>query len=535
MAQVRLHFPNQRQTVEAPENARLADVIRTHFPALCAMPCGGRGLCGKCTVRLGDGRTVLACQTQVEPEMRVFLDAAPERESVPVLTCFPSEFLEELLPDPGMESAFTAAFDLGTTTLAAVLVQGGKIVARTFRTNPQRAFGADVISRIQYAAEAPDHPSVLQKRLLNAVREMTMELITGGKTSQTLCSGAEKITELSRIRRIVFSGNTTMEETTLGFDLQTLAAFPFRSAPELQTDYTAGDPIWNGGLNFLKPETEVRVFPVIGPFVGGDITAGLLVTNSPEKPAFLIDLGTNGEMVLETPSGRIACATAAGPCFEGSEISCGMCAEPGAICSVRNENGQVRIETVWDAPIHGICGSGLVELTTQLLCQGLLTPDGRLLEPEEIPSAAPNASQAWARRIQYENGELGFRLAGSFRVTQADLRKIQLAVGAIRTGVQMLLKRHGVLLSEVVRFRIAGGFGRNIQPACAQRLGLVPAELPLDRVEFIGNSSLAGAVQAAVSTERWTLAKTLSRDTQCIDLSLEKDFSDTFMDSMFWP
>lgn len=527
MAQVRIHFPNQCRTVEAPEDARLSDVIRTHFPTLSTMPCGGRGLCGKCMVQLGGGRSVLACQTQVEPEMRVLLTEPPVQKLLPILTCFPDEFLDDLRPDPEMESAFSVAFDLGTTTLAAVLLKGKKILARTFRTNPQRAFGADVISRIQYAAEAPDHPRVLQALLLKAVREMTVELISG--------SASEKRAGLDQIKRLVFSGNTTMEETALGLDLQTLAAFPFRSAPELRTDYSAGDPVWNGGLNFLAPETLVRVFPVIGPFVGGDITAGLLVTSPPKKPAFLIDLGTNGEMVLETSAGRIGCATAAGPCFEGAEISCGMCAEPGAICRVWSENGQFRVATVQDAPICGICGSGLVELTVRLLDQGLLTADGRLLEPDEIPAKAPKAHESWARRIQFENGELVFRLVGKFSVTQEDFRKIQLAAGAIRTGVTLLLKRSGITPSELASFRVAGGFGRNIRPECAQRLGLVPAEISLDRVEFIGNSSLAGAVQAAVSTERWAAAETLARGTQCVDLSQEEGFSDVFMDSMFWP
>jgi uncharacterized 2Fe-2S/4Fe-4S cluster protein (DUF4445 family) len=120
-------------------------------------------------------------------------------------------------------------------------------------------------------------------------------------------------------------------------------------------------------------------------------------------------------------------------------------------------------------------------------------------------------------------------------VTQEDFRKIQLAAGAIRTGVTLLLKCSGITPSELASFRVAGGFGRNIRPECAQRLGLVPAETSLDRVEFIGNSSLAGAVQAAVSSERWAAAEALARETQCVDLSQEEGFSDVFMDSMFWP
>jgi len=532
---MKLHFPNQHRTVEAPENSRLSDVIRAHFSTLLVMPCGGGGSCGKCTVRLADGRSVRACQTLAEPEMRVFLDAPPERKSIPVLTTFSTDFLNDLAPDAGRESAFSLAFDLGTTTLAAVLLEGKEIVARSFRPNPQRVFGADVISRIQYAAEAPNHPRVLQALLLKAVREMAAELVSGGDSDVKFASNSPKSTDFTKIQRLIFAGNTTMEETALGLDLQTLAAFPFHPAPELRTEYSAGDPVWNGGLDFLKPETEIRVFPVIGAFVGGDITSGLAVARTEKRPAFLIDLGTNGEMVLETASGRIACATAAGPCFEGAGISCGMCAEPGAICRVWNEADQFRLETVHDAPIRGICGSGLVELTTELLNQGLLTSDGRLLEPDEIPAAAPNAREAWARRVTYKNGELGFHLAGNFSVTQADLREMQLAVGAIRTGVKLLLKRGNVSPSDLASFRIAGGFGRNIRPTHARRLGLVPAELPLERVEFIGNSSLAGAIQAAISTDRWTEAEVLARETTCIDLSREEGFSDAFMDSMFWP
>lgn len=569
---MKIHFPNQSQTVETAENARLSDIIREHIGEVLPMPCGGGGTCGKCTIQLASGETVRACRTYVDRDMTVILPRIPIRHQL-IQTRFSPELLENadtwerLHPDADSQGSggYSLAFDLGTTTLAAALIQEKTILATVSRPNPQAPYGADVISRIQYGTRHPAQLAELQSALLKAVLEMTHELFETTpalklKREEAPSSVAETEKMLfASVRRLVFAGNTTIEQTLAGIDLSSLAAFPFTPSEDLKSLGFAGDPCWNGMFSCFRPETRIFLFPVMGAFVGGDITAGLLAlrpeeteyTETSEKTLektdakrceILLDLGTNGEIVLETPSGRIACATAAGPCFEGAKISCGMCAETGAVLHVEDRAGTPFFATLHDEPASGICGSALIDLTAELLRLGILTEDGRLLDQEEIPEEIPSA---WRKRIRktaipapgspVSDAEMTvFHISGRICVTQQDFRELQLAVGAIRTGIRLLLAREGILPAQLSAFHIAGGFGKSLRIRNAQKIGLIPADIPPEKIHFLGNTSLAGAVIAARTPVLWTRAQTLARETQCIDLALEDGFSDAFMDSMFW-
>ncbi len=518
---MKIHFPQQSKTVEIAEKTRLSTVIREHFGNALNMACGGRGTCGKCAVRLGDGRTVLACKTDIEPEMTVFLEASDAECQWEILNSVSTQILKKTGDEP-VSDELSFAFDIGTTTLAGRLLEGKSVVASASRPNPQRCFGADVISRIEYGMSKPTKIRELQRVLLSAIREMMTEMLENRSFSD--------------VKRVVFAGNTTMEETLLGLSLASLATSPFLPNEGLKTTFSAGDSIWNGEFSFLPSEAKVRIFPVIGGFVGGDITAGILATTCEIKntdgASFLLDLGTNGEMVLETSTKRIACATAAGPCFEGAKISCGMCATAGAATYIENRDGDFFIETIRNAPIRGICGSALIDLVAETLRLGILTVDGRLLEPKELTSKTPSA---WAKRvIKMADSTVGFQLAPGITVTQEDFRELQLAVGAIRTGIRLLFKRGDATASDIAHFRIAGGFGQGIRMRNARKIGLIPTGISEEKLEFIGNSSLSGAILATVSEQSWTLAQTISNTTQCMDLALDPSFSDVFMDSMFW-
>lgn len=566
---MRIYFPNQHKTVEVPAGVRLLDVIQQYFGAVLSTPCGGSGSCGKCTVRLGTGETVRACQMRVTSEMTVFLETASVQDScAAIVSCFSPRILQRLSSEAASDAAFSLVFDVGTTTLVGALVRKNTILSTVSRLNPQRRFGADVISRIQYGMQSAAAAQELQRVLLEAVCEMTSELFSHEELHSN--SGANIISSL------VFSGNTTMETTLLGLGTASLGAVPFHPSEHLCTEITAGDVRWNGafseffahprspaesesfmesnsfteseihaapGVPFLSPQTPVRIFPVIGGFVGGDITAGILASEleTAHRPTFFLDLGTNGEMVLNTGGEKpalIACATAAGPCFEGARISCGMCAETGAVTRIENLNGNFSFKTFRNAPVRGICGSALIDLTAELLRLRLLTPDGRLLEPAEIPPEVPSS---WACRIQNEQNpetsffEPVFRITENCGITQSDFRELQLAVGAIRTGIQLLLRRGGVSVSDLSSFQTAGGFGRNISIQNAQRIGLIPAEIAAENVEFPGNTSLAGGIFAAISDAAWEKAAEIAAGTECRDLALEPGFSDAFMASMFWP
>ncbi len=574
---MRIFFPNQKKTVEAAENTRLLDVIEKNFGSVLAAPCGGNGLCGKCTVRLGNGKVVRACQTNVYPEMTVFLETESlQKSTVSILTCFSPAILRELEAQSVLNDAFSLVFDLGTTTLAGALVHKNTILSTTSRLNPQKKFGADVISRIQYGMQSRNHAKELQNTLLTTIQEMISDLLNRSKT------------DINSVRILIFAGNTTMETTLLGLDTSSLASVPFTPSEKIQTNIHSSDALWGGAFATFPSETPIRIFPVLSGFVGGDITAGILAThlNNTQKPTFFLDLGTNGEMVLnigtksdsesdseigtetktktETGAGTgteseikaeikhskrierfshrlIACATAAGPCFEGARISCGMCAATGAITKIENRDGIFWFETFQDAPARGICGSALIDLTAELLRLGLLTSDGRLLEPDEIPETVPSS---WASRVKKETNpethfeEPVFQMVGNFSVTQTDFRELQLAAGAIRTGITLLLRRGALRASEIASFQVAGGFGRSVSVANAQRIGLIPPEISAENVAFVGNTSLAGAVLAACtpSESQWfSQVAEIKRLTNCIDLSTDPDFSDVFMDCMFWP
>ncbi|MBE6424908.1 MAG: DUF4445 domain-containing protein [Thermoguttaceae bacterium] len=554
---MKIHFPNQAKTVDAAENARLSDIIRTHLGEVLPMPCGGGGTCGKCTVQLASGETVRACQTVIDRDMTVLLPEIPVRHQL-IQTRFAPELLEKAdawerrhpASGPQQPGGFSLAFDLGTTTLAASLIQEKSILATVSRPNPQAPYGADVISRIEYGTRHPAQLAELQSVLLKAVLEMTRELFTATaalklerpQTPVPLRLTLTEKTLFASVRRLVFAGNTTMLQTLAGLDLSPLALFPFAPSSDLKSTGFAGDPCWKGTFSSFRPETRIFLFPVIGAFVGGDITAGMLAlhpesrkcmeTYENERYELLLDLGTNGELVLKTPSERIACATAAGPCFEGAKISCGMCAETGAVLHVEDRDGKPFFETMCDEPAVGICGSALIDLTAELLRLGILTADGRLLEPEELSEEIP---AAWSRRIRKITPEMtGFHISGKICVTQEDFRELQLAVGAIRTGIQLLMRRGKLRASQLTAFHIAGGFGKSLRIRNAQRIGLIPVDVPPKNIHFLGNTSLAGSIIAARTPELWTRAETLARKTQCIDLALEDGFADVFMDSMLW-
>ncbi|MDO4629510.1 MAG: hypothetical protein Q4C70_10035, partial [Planctomycetia bacterium] len=266
------------------------------------MSCGGKGTCGKCVVRLGDGRTVLACETilndgaggddktDAEQEMTVFLNLLDAESRWEILNGVLPGVLKKVELEEDSDAASDGlcfAFDIGTTTLAGCLLKGKSVIASTSRPNPQRCFGADVISRIEYgisgcsdlsgSSERSENKKIreLQHVLLQAIHEMMGEMLGRGGLA------------FSDVKCVVFAGNTTMEETLLGLSLESLATSPFLPSEGLGTVFSAGDSVWNGEFSDLPSEAEVRIFPVIGGFVGGDITAGIL--------AVADDLGNNSE------------------------------------------------------------------------------------------------------------------------------------------------------------------------------------------------------------------------------------------------
>ncbi len=433
--------------------------------------------------------------------------------------------LVDLEPGDTTDRCFGVAIDVGTTTLVGSLLdlQTGDELAVASAINPQTSFGDDVLSRIKYASAGADELASLQKSVSIAIGEILDDLSSQGQIAR------EDICELT------FAGNTTMQQLLAGLDVSSLGVVPFTPAVTDSQVLAACEleiPIHAGGTGYI--------FPVIGGFVGGDTVAGLVATELDELaagPVLMIDIGTNGEIVLAHDSKLWATSTAAGPAFEGARISCGMRATRGAIEKVIIDR-DVHCSVIADARPVGLCGSGLVDAAAGLLESGIVTQMGRLLGPDELPESVYESLRKRVRKNKAGRAE--FVLAwdgpdGPITLLEGDVRELQLAVGAIRAGITILLARAGLTGPDLSAVLIAGGFGSFIRRSCAQRIGLLPADVDHWRMRYIGNASLDGARLALLSRDVRKRAEQITRRAEHVDLSQDVQFQMIFAESMIFP
>ncbi|MCS7238972.1 MAG: ASKHA domain-containing protein [Thermoguttaceae bacterium] len=419
------------------------------------------------------------------------------------------------------------AFDIGTTTIVANLVDlsTGRVLAVASAVNPQIRFGEDVISRIELCRRHSDGTSLLYQAVHEACRGLLENLCTDAGISRR------------DIFVATFAGNTTMLHLVAGINPASLGEAPFRPVFKRELICRAEDL----GLP-IHPLAQVYIFPVIGPFVGGDTIAGMLAVRLWERPspALLVDIGTNGEIVLSHPGKLVATATAAGPAFEGVRIRCGMRAVAGAIERLRLADGELSWEVIGPAQPAGLCGSGLVDLVALLLQSGIVTTSGRMLSPEEAAEQLPDKL---SKRLLRVDGRPAFEVVPgtasasgqSIVFTQQDVRQLQLAAGAIRAGVTVLCQLVGVDPGELQEVWVAGAFGNYLRPESAQAIGLLPQAIPTQRIRFAGNTSLAGATLAAVSLEARALARWLADSVRHVELALLPEFRRAFAEGMIFP
>ena len=468
--------------------------------------CGGKGSCGKCKV-VANGREVLACQTKLyadtvlsDPE---FYDkrsskASVERdkEKAQILmtkiqnkTVFEAEaqFLQ-------MAQPVLAAVDIGTTTVVAYLMdaRNGKLLGMNSSLNPQRKYGADVVSRCSYALEqGPEYLSQAIRTCVNALLEDL--LASHNRTKEDLM-------------RVVLVGNTGMHHLFLEYPTRQLVLAPYHPYRKEACILPAADCQLDA-----NPDAEIWWLPNIGGFVGADTVGCILATDIPhlEKITLMVDIGTNGEMVLGNKDGLMACSTAAGPAFEGAKITCGMRGSEGAIDKVWVENGQVRYHVLGDVEAKGICGSGLLDAAAALLEAGILEASGHLDET--------------------------YYFTDQVFLNQKDIRELQLAKAAIAAGIQILCMRKGIEINDIEQILLAGAFGNYLNPDSACAIGLLPPELK-DRIHQVGNAAGEGAQLAALSPTMFESAKAYAANTQFMELALDPDFQDVYVDElMFGP
>jgi len=316
------------------------------------------------------------------------------------------------------------------------------------------------------------------------------------------------------ISTMVAAGNTVMQSLLFGIDPSPLGTSPFH-APVAVFPPRRGKEL---GL-VMSDEGTVEALPIFGGFVGGDIVAGVLTMptlHASPVPRFLLDIGTNGEIVLAHHGKLFTAATAAGPAFEGANIEYGTLAMPGAIDHVEFQSGKMVISTIGNQPAKGICGSGLIDAVAVLLEQKIIEPSGRFTDKRsrfELVSAAASG------------------IGEAIVLTQRDIRELQLAAGAIRAGITLLLQENDVLPEQIETFYIAGGFGQSIRLSSARRIGLLPA-LPADRFQFCGNTSLAGARSVLCDPDNANIAHRIVRQSHHCELAMLPQFQKVFAESM---
>ena len=387
--------------------------------------------------------------------VRAWEGGGPEGEFTAVL--YADQVLLSAEPGDTVDRAYGIALDLGTTTVVAELVDlgTGTVLDMAAALNPQMKFGGDVVSRITAAFGDPARAAELRSVLVGGLNGMIGGLLERNRVSR------------ENVYEAVVAGNTAMNHLFLGLPVGTLAVAPYFAAFSVLPPVSASVC----GLE-MNPAGRVVIAPNIKSFVGGDISAGLAAIDAAHHPGnfLFVDLGTNGELVLKKGARFAATSTAAGPAFEGMTISCGMLALPGAVYKAEErDDGGTAVETVGDRPARGVCGTGLIDLLAAALRQGRLSPQGHIVDgSKKIP------------------------VAGPVELTQKDVREVQLAAAAVKTGIRMLLEANGTSVADLDTLYVAGAFGNYLNIPNAVALGLLP-RVPAEKIRFIGNSSLAGA------------------------------------------
>ncbi len=580
---------------EARAGMSIMDAIRFNDLKLDA-PCGGNGTCKKCKVLVTDDkgtREVLACMTKITGDITVDISRKDEGHRIlmggitrevaptPAVKVYTLEIPKPSTADlrdswvrltdtlseaAGVEKNYFRpnlkvisglyntlenngyrvdavvcadeildvvsvgspvlglAYDIGTTTVACYFVdlRSGEQISQASLLNPQTTYGGDVIMRVKYCVEnGLDGPTGDIRKALNQL---------GAK-----CAASAK-QKMKDIYLITVVGNTCMHHLFLGISPASLAYAPYTPA--------AAEPMQLAASEFgftVNPSAKLYMLPNIAGFVGADTVGAALAAAMDEKKeiTLLIDIGTNGEMVLGTERRLIACSTAAGPAFEGALITCGMRGAEGAIDHVSLKDGKYTYSVIGGGKPIGICGSGLIDLMSELVRTGLVESAGRLLPADEIEG--PEGLLLRERIIEFE-GQRAFLLADAessgtgeaLVFTQKDVREVQLAKGAMAAGIQMMCGRLGIVTGDIQSVMIAGAFGSYMSPASACGIGLIPPELE-EKVVAIGNAAGQGARLCVLSIDEYKRASRLAKHIEYLELAADPQFQDVFVDELEFP
>jgi uncharacterized 2Fe-2S/4Fe-4S cluster protein (DUF4445 family) len=488
------------QSFEVAKESQLHDIL---FSYGVEFPCGGHARCRGCRIRIKEGylpitdpqRNILdekelnegwrlACEGRVQDDLIIELD----------------QWKSDVLSDDSdfqfsPMHGFGVAIDLGTTTLAAQLVnrETGEVLAVETAINPQAKYGSDIMTRIDAASRLVKQ-NEMQLLIRSKINDMIIDLFH---------SSNEKI---SRLKRIIIVGNAVMHNIFCGIDVEPMGYHPFEPVSNDLELYTPSELRWD-----LNEDVTIEFLPGVGSFIGSDILIGAWAKNMIESDGIkvLVDLGTNGEIMVGNKDKFLAASTAAGPAFEGAGISMGMRAATGAISTVMTRNGEIIPKVLGSEKARGICGSGLVDAISAYLDDGSIKADGRFLNGESIMVMDPVV------------------------ITQKDIRELQLAKGAIATGIRLLLKEFNAEEKDVSEVYLSGAFGNYISKRSARRIGLL--NFPQKKITTAGNTALLGAKMALFNKSKINNFYEIREKTTHLDLSMHPDFTDIFAELVNFP
>jgi uncharacterized 2Fe-2S/4Fe-4S cluster protein (DUF4445 family) len=549
---VTVNFLPSNSFISVEPGATILEAAR-RIGVLIEAPCNGAGHCGKCAVlvpvhELGklethvapetvDAETssVLACHAGLLGDITVTVPNNEEQGLVVMnrgvsRSVVSAPYIDKrfdqatgetgvwgggrlLAVESGNRSAenYGIVFDIGTTTLVAALVEltTGRELAASSALNPQSLHAQDVLSRIRFAS-TPEGLKQLQGDVISALNILVANVT----------SAAGIVSE--QIYEVVFSGNSCMLHLAAGVDPSSLGRLPFTSSISGGNHLSAAEI----GLN-ISPHGQVYLPKIISAYVGADISAGILAADLAGLPGvtLFIDIGTNGELALAVDGKLTASATAAGPAFEGMNITFGMRASDGAIERVAiAPHGELTIATIGDAKPVGICGSGLMDLVAELLKRGVIGPSGRF-------SQSAGLAPALAQRLEGEGAGRVFRVSESVTFSQKDVRQVQLAKGAIRAGIELLLKGAGVTPDQLDRVLIAGSFGYHLSEESLLILGLLPPETA-GKISFLGNTARSGGEMLLLNRHLREELNGVVEEVATVELAADPLFERVFVEAM---
>ena len=545
-----IYIKGKKYEVQAEAGVTALSLFREHNASVYA-PCGGNGTCGKCRMyikgevsapderersflserELRDGvRLACMCRLLGAFEIVPMDEAMRIQTSSKCVSYTPSPYLQsvkcgretifyrdgkEFCRENGDVRNLGLAVDIGTTTVASYLcdMDSGEILGVRGFKNPQSAYGADVISRMDKIMKDGGLLAVQQKYICEAIRE----------SAHAMCE--EKELNALDIRAAVICGNTVMQHIAAGINPVSISVAPFTAPTLFGEEYDAY------ALGLLPNEKAAAYFaPCFASYVGGDIACGMIASGLDEcrERVLFVDIGTNGELGLSTEKGLYFCSAAAGPAFEGAHIACGMAGVTGAISEVFVKDGKICYETVGNAPAVGICGSGIVDAVAVMLDTGLLDETGLITEKDEAGDFAPYIDED-------EDGDPVFMLdhEKNIYICAKDIREIQLAKAAVCAGAQTLFHESGIHADSVSRIVIAGGFGSHLKARSMRRIGLLPP-IAIEKYEFVGNAAGAGAVAILIGMEPRASAKTICMKSEYTELSKSAYFMERYIEEMMF-